>query len=826
MNKNKTATAAAIALIFAMLASFAAMPISTAQPDLTKRTYAYVGATPNPVGVGEQTLIHVGITDNLEIVYDGWEGLTVTVTKPDGSTETLGPFRTDSTGGTGTAYTPQMEGTYKIQSHFPAQEYTWTSSIFDPALVGKTILYQASDSEVLEIVVTNEPQQFWPVTPLPTEYWSRPINAMLREWQVVSANWIATPTNFIAPYNDDAPETAHVLWAKPLETGGLVGGTSGDNSFEMGDAYEGKFQNSIIINGILYYNRYAAGFAGNIQQQQGIVAVDLRTGEELWFRNNSRVSFGQTFYWDSYNYHGVFEYVWEVKSVFDFQTFTSVESWNAYDAYTGEWMYSMSNVPSGTNLYGPKGEIYRYTIDRTNGWMSLWNSSRVISVHGSWGSSANTQRTFSAANGIEWNVTIPTGLPGSVNAIFLHDTVLGSTGGGYESIGNDPLVIWALSLKPGSEGHLLYNKTWARPHADLTLTVMAASAEDRVFTIWAKEDRANYGFNLDTGNKIWGPTEQQAYLDIFGMRPAIAYGKFFSVGMSGIVYAYDAKTGDYLWKYSYRDPLNEVLWANDWSIRPLFFANGKLYLGQSEHSPVNPLPRGGPFVCIDVETGEEVWSIEGFRQNDWGGRAIIADSIIATMDSYDNRIYSIGKGPSATTVSAPETAQPFGTPVLVKGMVTDVSAGTEDYALRARFPNGVAAISDENMSAWMQYVYMQFPRPEDIVGVEVVVEVLDPNGNYYEVGRETSDATGLFSASFTPPVPGKYTIIASFQGSKAYWPSYAETVLLVEEEPTATAPPPATPAPMTDMYVLGLGAGSIVAIVAIGLLLVLILRKK
>ena len=826
MNKNKTATAIAMVLIFAIIASLAALPFGNAQPDYTKRTYAYVGATPNPLGVGEQTLIHVGITDNLEIVYDGWEGLTVTVTKPDGSTETLGPFRTDSTGGTGAPFTPQVEGVYTLQSHFPAQEYTWTSSIFDPALVGKTILYEASDSEIVELVVTSEPQQFWPTVPLPTEYWSRPINAMLREWQVVSANWLATPSNFIAPYNDDAPETAHILWAKPLETGGLVGGTSGDHSFEMGDAYEGKFQNSIIINGILYYNRYAAGFAGNIQQQQGIVAVDLRTGEELWFRNNTRLSFGQTFYWDSYNYHGVFEYIWEVESVFDFATFTSVDSWNAYDAYTGEWMYSMSNIPSGTNLYGSKGEIYRYTIDRNNGWMTLWNSSRVISDHGSWGSTANTQRTFSAADGIEWNVTIPTGLPGSVNAIFLEDIVLGSTGGGYESIGNEPVTMWALNLKPGYEGDLLYNKSWARPHTDLTLTVMGASAEDRVFTVWAKEDRRHYGFNLDTGSNIWGPTEQQAYLDIFGMRPAIAHGKFFSVGMSGNVYAYDAETGDYLWNYSYRDPLNEVLWANDWSIRPVFFADGKMYLGQSEHSPVNPLPRGGPFVCIDVETGEEVWSIEGFRQNDWGGRAIIADSIIATMDSYDNRIYSIGKGPSATTVSAPETAQPFGTPVLVKGMVTDISAGTEEYALRARFPSGVAAVADENMSAWMQYVYMQFPRPADVIGVEVVVEVLDPNGNSYEVGRDTSDATGVFSCSFTPPVPGEYTIVASFLGSKAYWPSYAETVLLVEEEISPTAMPDPTPAPMTDMYVLGLGAGSIIAIVAIGLLLVLMLRKR
>ena len=99
--------------------------------------------------------------------------------------------------------------------------------------------------------------------------------------------------------------------------------------------------------------------------------------------------------------------------------------------------------------------------------------------------------------------------------------------------------------------------------------------------------------------------------------------------MSGNTYCYNINTGDLLWTYSYRDPLNEVLWANDWSLQPLFIADGKLYLGQSEHSPVNPLPRGAPFVCLDMETGEEVFSIVGaFRSTDWGGQAIIADSIV------------------------------------------------------------------------------------------------------------------------------------------------------------------------------------------------------
>jgi hypothetical protein len=849
--KNKTITTTfVLLLILTMTITMVALPVDKAQTPLTKTTFAYIGATPNPVGVGEQTLIHVGITDALVLVNDGWKGLTVTVTKPDGTTETLGPFRTDSTGGTGAAYTPNMVGTYKLQTHFPAQNYTWSiAPIFDPSLGGKTIMYQASDSEILELEVTNEKQKFWPGIPLPTEYWTRPIDSQFREWATISANWLAIPPNRLASYNDNAPETAHILWTKPIATGGLVGGALGDQSFESGDAYEGKFGDwdgsawgggsSVIINGVLYYNRLTTGsfmmppFVEEMWKQQGIVAVDLRTGEELWFKNNTRLTFGQTFYWDSYNYHGTFAYLWEVTQNFNFMTGAMDNTWNAYDAFTGEWAYSMTNVPSsgsqngpGGRIYGPKGEIYIYDINQAAGWIALWNSSKVVTNEGSWGSSANLQKTFDARNGYMWNKTIPKNLPGSANAVFFEDIIVGSNAAGFTFMGSDPVTLWAISLKPGQEGTMLYNKNWTRPKADLTLEFMAASSEDRVFTLWAKEDRTHYGFNLDTGEKIWGPTPTQNYLDIFGMHTAIAYGKYISLGMSGQTYCYDAKTGAILWKYSYRDPLNEVLWANDWSLQPLFFADGKLYLGQSEHSPVNPLPRGAPFVCLNSTTGEVIWSVTGmFRSTDWGGQAIIADSIIATMDTYDQQVYTIGKGPSQTSVTASPKTSTYGSSVIIEGTVTDISAGTKQSGQAARFPDGVPAVSDESMSEWMLYVYKQLPRPTNATGVPVTISVIDANGNYRDIGKATSDADGFFSFNWKPDIEGKYTVYASFTGSQSYWPSHAVTAFNVD--PAAPTPAPtAEPVQSTaDIYFVPAVAGIIVAI-AIGFAITILVLKK
>jgi len=115
----------------------------------------------------------------------------------------------------------------------------------------------------------------------------------------------------------------------------------------------------------------------------------------------------------------------------------------------------------------------------------------------------------------------------------------------------------------------------------------------------------------------------------------------------------------------------------------------------------------------------------------------------------------------------------------------------------------VPAISDEDQSAWMEYVYQQQAKPKDAEGVEVVLTTLDPNGNTYEVGKATSSMSGVFGCAFEPPVPGLYKIIATFEGSDSYYRSYAETYINVEEapspaqplEPEPTEPEPTEPEP-------------------------------
>jgi hypothetical protein len=481
--------------------------------------------------------------------------------------------------------------------------------------------------------------------------------------------------------------------------------------------------------------------------------------------------------------------------------------------------------------------------------MTVWNSTGVIDAY--WGTTQNSPmfgswqpqgKTINATgkvpvtsatpfgyNGYQKNVTIPLGLLGSAQYVYPDDVIVGyqrlQTTGMFTvvTLNDAPFVLWAIDAKTGA---LKFNKTIAAPSGNVTLSVAAGSAEDRVIVLWSKELAQFWAYDIDNGNLRWGPTAPQNYLDVFAMYPRIYNGILYSNGMSGIMYAYDAKTGNMLWNYTYKDPWSETLWSDYWSsLRPRIVADGKIYLGQSEHSVNQPQPRGAPFVCLNATTGEVLWSIAGmFRQTDWGGSAVMGDSIIATMDTYNQMVYGIGKGPSAITISAPDMGVQSGTSVVLKGMVTDISPATDDITIAKRFPNGVAAVSDDSISDWMLYVYKQFSRPLDATGVEVALSVLDANGNYRNIGTTTSSADGFYSYSWVPDIPGEYKVYATFAGSGAYYGSNAESAFTVDEAPQSSATPTVERiTPAYDLYIVGMG---VAVLIALAIATLLILRKR
>jgi outer membrane protein assembly factor BamB len=425
---------------------------------------------------------------------------------------------------------------------------------------------------------------------------------------------------------------------------------------------------------------------------------------------------------------------------------------------------------------------------------------------------------------MEWNVSIPTGLKGSARFAFFGDRILGSTARPLvPDIGRDdqPIEMWCISVKPGEEGRLLWQKSWQPPPGDFAIAQGDASLEDGVFTMYAKEIRAHFAFDLDTGNMIWGPTESEPYPMTFMMHIKIRLGKLISTGYSGVVYAYDLHTGDRLWTYEAKDDHSEMLWANNWALYPAFSTtDGKLVFFNTEHSTIDPKARGSPLICLDGESGQEIWSLN-FRGHHWGGHPLIADSIIVSINSYDNQIYAIGKGPSAMSIDAPLTASPLGSNVMIRGRVTDVSAGTEGHNLKSRFPDGLPVVDDSSMSEWMEYVYMQHERPTVVNGVQIKIEAVDPNNNYQNLGTTMSDSYGNFGFAFEPEVPGTYMIIASFEGSGAYWGATTTSYLVVDPVSTPTTPiepdqPVEPEAPLINTEMIIVAVVAILAIIGLG----------
>jgi outer membrane protein assembly factor BamB len=871
--KNKT-MGLVITLILMISMTISTVALPTAKGAGSMVTYPFIGATPNPNGVGQQTLFRFGITDQTASDLYSWTGITVTVTSPDGKTTTLGPFKTDSTGGSWCYYTPTMVGNYTLQSHFPEQINAATSTV---APAGTTML--ASDSPVITFVVQQDPIPSYQGVPLPTEYWARPINDQFLSWATIGGNWLTAsnlaPTyNRIALGNDNAPQSPHILWSHTLDqAAGLVGGSMDPWSdatlsrMSAGDAYEGKFLGSVIMLGNLYYPDTSS--VGITRQYH---CINLHTGETLWEKtllNNLTLARGQIFSWNSIDLLGSYAYLWATgnagtRSILGLPS-TAGTFWCAFDPINGNYMYTLYGLPSGSTTYGPNGELLIYTLNQASGWMTLWNSTNIPALYGSteigsmgfgqWmpegkivnatglaGTTINLQPAVSplttlGLNGYMWNVTIPKGLPGSVLSVQ-DDRIIGGT---YNTTA---VNLWAISRALTTKGQLLFNTVWTPPtnwaSGNVTIGWQATSdfSQNGVLVLGVKELVQDYAFSTETGQYVWATQPESSYLDYLmigssatssRMVDAVYNGRFYQGSYAGVLYCYNVTTGQLLWTYTASNPYAEgATWAQ-WPIYPMFIANGMIYITSTEHSGYEQtLPPGVPMICLNATTGTLVWREDGlFRGTHWGGYPIIGDSIITTMNSYDQQIYAIGQGPSSTTVQTPLTGVNTGDSLVIQGKVLDVSPGTKSTVLALRFPNGVPAVSDARMSDWMGYVYQQFPKPTNTTGVSVSINAVDPNGNYIQIGTATSDANGLFSYAWqAPSVPGKYTVIATFAGSNSYYGSQAETACVVQPPQATTSPYPLITLPPTETYILAGVAAIIVAIAIVGALMLIAVKKR
>ncbi len=882
-NLRSKTMAIMIVAILAVSASVTLFPNTKAHtPPWQILTSSFIHVAPNPAGVGQTVTIGFWVNQPPPTASgpygDRFGNMTVKMTLPDGTTQTLGPFTSDDTGGTYTTIAPTQIGTYSFQMIFTG----WTLTDANPRPGAnpsdfKGDYFMPSSSAVVDLTVQQEPVPDVQTAPLPTNYWQTPINAMnVHNWYpLAGASLIVTGYSTSSgalykissnynPYTE-APQTPHIIWTKPVAFGGVLGGQFGGSTtygnYYSTEQYEHKFE-QIVINGYLYYTQ----FPGSSNNPVGNTCVDLRTGETVWtddatnygggspaqtaLTSNGLVTplyYGQINDYVSPNQYGGIAYLWTIGNLAGINT--TGTAFNMFDAMTGKYVLSIVNGTTMSMTMDDHGNLIGYYVNSSTAnayrapTLNKWNSTQCI-IEGTNGAAAwqwrptqNAQISYS--RGIMWSKPIATNISGNALPSTLsirnndgNTLVLNSYAPGSGSFQGGWGVFAGYDAQTGNQ--LWIQNITTVPFAGDVNTGSSACG-DGVFTISLKSTFEMSGYSMTTGNKLWTTPLRgyngaipDAYSTAGGYCEIIAEKSIYYAGMGGDIWSIDTQTGTVNWYTNTTTLHGSAGIATPYGIWPIWtfavgeVADGLLFLSEGhEYSP--PLFIGAKQLAINATTGELAWAIDSFNVD---SHPITAYGVMTNLNAYDNQIYAYARGPSKITVDAPSVGVTTAIPVTITGTITDISAGSQQSAVALNYPNGLPCVSDASMSQWMETVYMQQPMANNITGVLVTLSVVDANGNYRTIGTTTSNVYGTYSLNWTPDISGSYTVIANFAGSKSYYPSSTSAAFYASEPAATPSPAPIASSTPTEMYFALSTAAIIIAIIIVGAVLALLVRKR
>ncbi len=819
-------------------------------PDITVPTTAYLSVRPSILGLGQAILVNVYIIPppNVDRKYLNFK---LTITKPDATAEV---FTFDSYVGDGTswfAYTPTDIGEWKFKfempgQYFPAGRYSLGNII--TATTGGTVYsnsvyFQSSSSQERTITVQSDLVASWPGSPLPTDYWVRPVPYEHREWWPIAGDfpwrgpgghdwetyypdtnpywggYVSSGGAFFGPLRGtftpwvQAPNSPHVAWKEQYAIAGILGG---DYGVEINDVNifsssgVGRFP-EIVYSGRAYQSYSKPGTGKTVQTYWR--CYDLRTGEQFWDRLLEAGEAGPT----------VIEYATGVlpggatAGVHEHVTAISLLSISngflrKYNPWTGAMTSNISIAP----LTGTGGTYYMngYVLGVQNIGSTAAPNYRLINWT-TFGTSTNFNTRITGNITWPWS-TLPdtTDYNVGISALVVKNFLAGAP---------DNTTISAASLRTGQ---WLWNATvdeWEYAGN----TDYADHGKIAVLT----EQGYFVAFNLNTGQLAWKsdkfeyPWDQPA----FGAYNILsAYGLLYRNAYSG-VYAFDWDDGKLAWKYEAPSNPFETPYVNEEG-QPRYstnvggaIADGKYYIYNTEHSATVPITRGWQLHCINATTGEGIWKVglPGAASKHTTDIGPIADGCL-TLAGSDGYMYVFGKGKSVTSATAEPAVIAQGAAVLIKGTVLDQSPAQP----------GTPCVSKESMTTQMEYLHKQMPIAglwgnETITGVPVALSAIGSDGTVINLGTTTTNGYGgTFGMSWTPPKEDTYTIIANFAGDESYGSSMATTALSVGPEPPTSAPPETTPpTDITPLY-YGIAAATIAIILAVAVVGALILRKR
>jgi hypothetical protein len=807
-------------------------------PNVTITTTAFISISPNPIGQGQSVLINLWLEPPVQ--YNRFfSGYTITITKPNNSTETIGPL--NSYQGDSTAwvqYSVDQVGTYKFKFNFPGNYfqagwyyngiyYATTADLPPGTNTGgmgfggpanlESAWYQGSTSPEVSLTVQQDLVYPWPAAPLPTDYWTRPVPIEDREWWTISGHypftgvgggpdWPAKTNTYASNYKYtpyvEGPMTSHIAWMRQGALAGIAGGQFGYRSVGPGESTYAGTPN-IIFQGRAY--QVITGPGGDSLWQ----CYDIRTGEVYW-EQPAATAVREVF-------PGFFMSSNQAPTAITFnEVGTSVPGADQTGMGTGS--YSLLYVGSSLIKYDPWTGAINLNVSLPVSSGTIYNDPYVLSVQNlgrgqyaliNW-TTTGSDTDFSKR--IVSNVSYPFSSLGSVD----YETGIAVSSGSITPAGAGHTLGQFLMGASITTGQLLWNVTTNDIFFPTGLCADHGKVTTRVLGGWWD------CWDLQSGKLLWqsakpgeaGGTEYP--WGDFGAYTIASYGGLiYDFSYAGF-YALDWDTGNIAWHYSTPTlPFESATYPSStlFSNSPQI-ANGVLYYANGEHSPTEPLARGWRLWALNATTGEYIWDISG-----GGSAGAVADGYLTYDNKYDGYMYVFGKGESQTTVSAPKTAIPTGETAIISGTILDQSPAQK----------GAACVSKESMSTYMEFLHMQ--RPIDgffhnvtVTGVPVSIDVIDPNNNFFHLDTVTSDEKGNFGYSWTPEIAGQYKITATFTGDQSYGSSWATTYASVIDAPITQPTQKPISLDTTNALTIPLIAGVIAIILAIAIVGVVVLQ--
>jgi hypothetical protein len=272
-------------------------------PAVNTQTVCSLSVRPRIVGLGQAVLVNAWLAPATQNVRNV-RGYKFTFTRPDGTTTSFTTDSENATAATWFEWPADQIGEWKVKVEFPGTYFNGSTSE-----ATQSAYYQPSSAPEETFTVQTDYNPSWPQSALPTDYWTRPVDFVHREWWPILGNYPANgydgtkDPDWDTRYPDTnplwssqygftpwvpAPKSSHIVWNEINSPAGVVGGQVG----QLGNTIGSDLSTSPLLCNLIYAGR---GYRTVIKPQLVLVngtymqqptntwqSFDIRTGKIFW----------------------------------------------------------------------------------------------------------------------------------------------------------------------------------------------------------------------------------------------------------------------------------------------------------------------------------------------------------------------------------------------------------------------------------------------------------------------------------------------------------------------------------------------------------------